>query len=212
MVMYVEVLNDTERIEQVISFSCWSLLWIILTVIPPGSSDVYTSYRLNFVHGILCCFFATLGLFRFIPPHYATMSTISYFIVDFVNIMINDFIFKTKGTLIINAYILILIYTYIKHTGYKKPAARRLEYFHHIFCCSVAITSEIYHTRFCTFDLNPFLQLMFAEFSTPFLSAWRMHEKSQMGPLLAKLFVLAFIACRIVYHRYIIHSNLIYIK
>lgn len=31
----------------------WSLLWIILLVLPPGSKAINSAYRLNFVHGVL---------------------------------------------------------------------------------------------------------------------------------------------------------------
>ena len=76
---------------------------------------------------------------------------------------------------------------------------RRVEYFHHIFCCGVGLVSEIYHAQKCTFEINPFVNLMYAEFSTMPLMLWRFYGKEYLG----HIFALCFFSCRIVYHAFI---------
>ena len=119
---------------------------------------------------------AILCLLGYISEGATTVCTLSYFIIDFINIIINDFYFKVPS--------------------YHNPANRRIEYFHHIFCCTLGLMSEFLYTDFCTFEQNPFVNLMFAEFSTPFLIAWRTTNSSIFGGL----FVLTFFIFRIVYH------------
>lgn len=99
--------------------------------------------------------------------------------MDFINIIFNDFIWKGES--------------------YHTPMNRRVEYFHHFFCCFVGVASEFQYQNACSgFDGNPFVKLMFAEVSTPFLIAWRATKSDTMGAL----FVLAFFGNRIVYHGY----------
>ena len=76
------------------SFTFWSLLWIMLLALPPGSSAIFTLYRLNFVHGMLSSIVALLALYDYIPNSMATSCTLSYFIIDFINILLNDWVFK----------------------------------------------------------------------------------------------------------------------
>ena len=169
------------------SFTAWSLVWIVLLVLPPGSRDVFTLYRLNFIHGILCTIIAILALYDYIPDRMATSCTLSYFTIDFINILLNDWVFHAKG--------------------YQNPANRRMEYFHHIFCATLGFMSEFLYTDFCTFQRNPFTELMFAELSTPLLMIWRYYGESNdnnkkilaittVGPLFAVVFFIA----RIIYH------------
>ena len=169
------------------SFSLWSLLWIILLVIPPGSTAIISLYRLNFIHGVLCTIVALLALYDYIPDRIATSCTLSYFTIDFINIIINDHIYKVKG--------------------YQSPSNRRMEYFHHIFCATLGFMSEFLYQDFCTFHKNPFTELMFAELSTPLLMMWRYYNDSNninhniisiniIGPLFAIIFFIA----RIIYH------------
>jgi hypothetical protein len=164
--------------ERYLYFALWSLLWIITLNIPPGSTQIATSYRLNFLHGLLSSIAAILCLLGYISEAMTTVSTLSYFLVDFINIFLNDFVWKVSS--------------------YHNPVNRRIEYFHHMFCFAVGIMSEYVYRDFCTFTYNPFVKLMFAEFSTPFLIAWRMTKSDVLGGL----FVLSFFACRIVYHGY----------
>ena len=74
-----------------------------------------------------------------------------------------------------------------------------MEYFHHIFCGSVGIVSEIYHKQKCSFEINPFVNLMYAEFSTISLMPWRYYGNDFLGYIFAASFVL----CRIIYHAFI---------
>lgn len=169
------------------SFVFWSFLWIILLVLPPGSTAIFTLYRLNFVHGILCTIFALLALYEYIPDRMATSCTLSYFIIDFINILLNDWVFNVKG--------------------YQNPANRKMEYFHHIFCCTLGLMSEFLYTDFCKFKKNPFTELMFAELSTPLLMLWRYYGESKDPKLkslainiLGPSFAIVFFFARICYH------------
>ena len=173
-------------------FSLWSILWILMLVLPPGSSSKYSLYRLNFVHGIICCSAATLAIYDFIPENIATTSSTAYFVVDFINMIVNDFVFKVES--------------------YQKPAQRKIEYLHHILCGGVAIVSHIPSiVGLCYFEhkeapRNPFLFLMYAEFSTPSLMLWRYYDEKYPGSLLSVIlfikFYIAFILCRILYHAF----------
>ena len=157
-------------------FSFWSVLWLFLLLIPPGSTSILTAYRFNFFHGVISSVIAFLALDGFVPAEFASMATISYFVVDFANILLNDFVWKVPS--------------------YQNPQNRRVEYGHHCFCLFVGICCELFYRDVCTFQINPFLQLMYAEFSTPFLMVWRHYGYDS----LAAVFVLAFFACRLVYH------------
>ena len=157
-------------------FLLWCCAWIVLLMLPPGSKEIFTAYRINFTHGLVSSMMALLALLNVVDENVATMTTVSYFMVDFVNILINDF--------------------YHKVPSYQSPSGRKVEYCHHIFCCFVGIMCEIRYTTFCTYDRNPFVLLMFAEFSTPFLIAWRYTQNYFLGIV----FIMSFIGCRIIYH------------
>ena len=154
----------------------WACVWILTLILPPGSRQIQTAYRINFLHGVISSIAAALAIFNVIEYHYATTATISYFFVDFINISLNDYYFKVPT--------------------YQSPAARKVEYVHHILCFTVGIMSEIMFQDFCTFKRNPFVFLMLAELSTPFLIAWRSTNNTFIGIL----FVLSFIGSRIIYH------------
>lgn len=159
------------------SFVLWSILWVIALVIPPGSKAIATAYRFNIIHGVISTIGAGLCLLEILPEKFTSTITISYFIVDFVNNLLNDFVFKAKS--------------------YQPPAQRRVEYFHHIFCCFVGISCEFFYKKCCDFDRNPFIKLMFAEVSTPFLMLWRIYPESDIA---GWLFLLVFIGNRLIYH------------
>lgn len=161
-------------------FILWSLVWIVVLNIPPGSKEIMTAYRLNFVHGLLSSVMAIIGLFDVLPEPLVTMTTISYFFVDFVNIMLNDFVFKVKS--------------------YQPPTARKVEYLHHILCFTVGMSSELTYKKYCTFKTNPFIKLMFAELSTPLLMAWRVYPEND---LYGYGFAVLFFFARILYHGFI---------
>ena len=159
------------------AFLFWSIVWVIVLLIPPGSKEIATAYRFNIIHGIISSLAAFLCLNGLLPETFTAMITISYFIVDFCNNLLNDFIFKVKS--------------------YQPPAQRRVEYIHHIFCCFVGIVCIFYYKSWCNFDSNPFIKLMFAEVSTPFLMLWRIYPENNA---IGFLFLIVFIANRIVYH------------
>jgi len=168
--------------ETALYFTAWSALWVICLTLPPGSSAINSAYRLNFVHGILCVIFASLALLDYLPTDsMATTCTLSFFTIDFLNIILNDFYFQVAS--------------------YQSPQNRRVEYCHHLFCLFVGLSSQGFHTELCSLPSGrqPLLYLMFAETSTPFLMAWRYFQSDLLGGL----FVLTFFLCRIVYHGFI---------
>jgi len=154
----------------------WSAIWTVFLVIPPGSTEIITSYRLNFAHGVISSVAAFACLYGYIDEKVAVTCTITYFVIDFINILLNDYVFKVPS--------------------YQNPQNRRVEYCHHILCFVVGITSQLAYKSQCTFTTDPYVNLMFAELSTPFLMAWRYTQNDILGGL----FVLTFIGCRIVYH------------
>lgn len=154
----------------------WSVVWILTLVLPPGSREIETAYRINFLHGVVSSIISGLAICKYIDTNMATTATISYFAVDFINILLNDFYFRVKS--------------------YQSPVTRKVEYLHHILCFTVGIMSEFMYQDFCTFDQNPFVFLMLAEISTPFLISWRYTNNAYLGVL----FILTFIGCRTIYH------------
>ena len=154
----------------------WVALWIILINVPPGSKATFTSYRINFIHGILCSLATFLVLLEYLPSSLATSCTTSFLLIDLCNNFINDFIWKVPS--------------------YQSIQNRRVEYFHHFLCMLVGYMSENYGTVLCTFKSNPFVNLMLAELSTPFLMAWRYYKYNYLGAI----FSIIFFAVRIVYH------------
>lgn len=154
----------------------WICLWAIILILPPGSKDVVSQYRLNFIHGAVCTLCGILGLLDLIDERVACMCSLGYFIVDMSNALLNDLVFKVGG--------------------YHTPVARVIEYIHHIMCLVALVSSAIYYRTLCTFDRDPVLSLMLAEASTPFLIAWRYYPNNIMGVL----FAVTFFATRVVYH------------
>jgi hypothetical protein len=56
--------------------------------------------------------------------------------------------------------------------------------------------SEFLFKHYCTFDRNPFIKLMLAEVSTPFLIYWR----STKSDISYNIFMITFFIFRIIYH------------
>ena len=169
--------NDVTRNQ---GYLFWSSVWILILVLPPGSKAIATAYRLNFLHGLVSTILALLCMRGVISESVTTTATITYFIVDFINIMINDFIFKAQS--------------------YQKPSARKVEYFHHCFCAFVALMCEYRYRDFCGYSTNPFVRIMLAEVPTPFLIAWRYTDFLALGAL----FTLAFFLVRIIYQGFML--------
>lgn len=166
------------QMDTIFYFSLWSFIWIICLILPPGSTAISTAYRLNFIHGVLSVLFCSLALANYIPDNLATCCTLSFFVVDILNIWLNDFYFRVPS--------------------YQSPQNRKVEYAHHLFCLLVGLCAQQFHVELCSFPSrrNPFLYLMYAEFSTPFLMAWRYFNSDLLGGM----FVISFFMCRIVYH------------
>ena len=158
------------------SFVAWSLLWAAVLNISPGSTEIISAYRLNFLHGLISSIVAFLCMSGHLHEDFTAMCSISYFFVDFVNIIMNDFVWKVKS--------------------YQTPSARKVEYFHHFLCGGFGVFCQIYYKQVCTLDENPFIRFMLAELSTPFLIAWRYYPHNALGLIFAVLFF----SVRIVYH------------
>ena len=116
-------------------FVIWSALWIVVINMPPGPKEIVTAYRLNFLHGLISSVVASLCILGYIHEQVASPCTISYFVVDFTNIMLNDFVHKVPS--------------------YQSPPNRRVEYCHHILCFVVGITSEIAYTSSASSEAAP---------------------------------------------------------
>lgn len=157
----------------------WSFLWIVILNISPGSKNVETAYRLNFIHGFISTMLSIIFLFTpyELSEYIVTSCTISYLGVDMINNFLNDFIWKVQSS-------------------YHNNTNRRMEYFHHLFGVTVGIYAEYQYANICTYEHNPLIIFILAECSTPFLIAWR-----KTGSLfLGGIFVILFISCRILYH------------
>lgn len=160
-------------------FSFWSLVWIVLLVLPPGSKEIMTAYRINFCHGLISSVLAFVCMNGGVKEDFTCMVTISYFFVDFCNNLLNDYYYKVKS--------------------YQPPTARKIEYAHHIFCFIVGLTCHYKYRSYCELETNPFINLMLAEVSTPLLIAWRHYPNNILGGL----FAITFIVFRIIYHGFI---------
>ncbi|RYH19012.1 hypothetical protein EON65_26540, partial [archaeon] len=128
-----------------------------------------------------------MSIYDILPESITVMACTAYFFVDTCNKLINDFIFRVPS--------------------YQKGLVRIVEYLHHFLSLAVAIYSEIYYKQVCDCTQNPVLRIALAELSTPFLVAWRQTKSDLMGGV----FVLVFIAVRIVYQGgvlipYILHT------
>lgn len=168
--------------NQLYYFAFWSLIWIVLLILPPGSKDMITLYRFNFFHGVICSCCAFLCLRGYLSDEFTTMITISYFVVDFINMLLNDF--------------------YYKVASYQTAGARKVEYAHHLLCFIVGVSCEFFYRQACSFDHNPFVELMFAEVPTPILMIWRYFSSSDKSKnnILLTVFVIIFFLNRIIYH------------
>ena len=158
------------------SFLFWSAVWIVVLNIPPGSTEIISAYRLNFLHGLISSVVAIMCMNELLDENFTAMASIAYFSVDFVNIILNDFLWKVKS--------------------YQTPSARKVEYFHHLLCGGFGVFCQLYYRSVCTLDRNPFIPFMLAELSTPFLIAWRYYPHDALGVIFAVLFF----CVRIGYH------------
>lgn len=156
-----------------------ALLWAILLILPPGMKDHISHYRLHFVFGVICSVMSFLSIVEILPSKITTMATLSYFVVDTIGNLINDFIQKVES--------------------YQSGTNRIIEYIHHSLCIIVIIFSEIYYKSLTNLDVNLVVHFFVAELSTPPLMLWRHYKYDWLGAL----FALTFFAVRIVYQSFI---------
>jgi len=149
-------------------FFSWAIFWILLLLLPPGPKEIVSCYRLNFFHGLISSIVSILCVLEVLSFPLTTNCTLSYFVVDFINILLTDFIWKVPS--------------------YHNPQSRKVEYFHHILCFIVGLMSELYYQDYCSFEKNPFVKLMFAEIPTPFLIAWRYYKYEWIGVIFGVVF------------------------
>ena len=159
------------------SFVAWFFGWqLLLQLSPEGPRAIPTAYRLNFWHGVVSTAVASLSVLGYVPDSVAVPCSLAYFIVDVVNMLLNDL--------------------YHKVASYQKPNARKAEYFHHVLCIVVCIVSKLYYRTACQgLAADPVVRIMLAEVSTPFLITFR-QTKSKVAGL---LFLVTFILSRTVY-------------
>jgi len=160
----------------------WLCVWTFLLLIPPGPTIKFSNYRLNFVIGIVAPLAAMMYKFNILPDRAVTPIMVSYFVVDTAHNFINDFIWNIPCD--------------------RKATDRALEYFHHIMCICCVLYADFYARDVCV-DLNenPFVDMMLAEISTPFLMLYRIYKITSTQGLLAVLcFVPLFVSVRLLYH------------
>lgn len=165
-----------ESLDIKTSIFIWCVVWTVILNIPPGSTQIIAAYRLNFMHGLLSSIVAFMCMFGLLHEDFTAMASITYFVVDFINIVLNDFVWKAKS--------------------YQTPTARKVEYFHHFLCGGFGVFCQLYYKEVCTLDQNPFIRFMLAELSTPFLIAWRYYPHNALGIV----FAILFFCVRIIYH------------
>ena len=155
----------------------WGILWAGLVCFSPeGPKAISTAYRLNFWHGVISSATAMLCVAGIIPDSMTVPCSLAYFCVDILNMLLNDFYFQVES--------------------YHKPFDRKAEYFHHLLCIVVCVTSRLYSQTYCHgISEDPVVRIMLAEISTPFLITFRQTKSKLAGGL----FVLSFILTRTVY-------------
>ena len=155
-------------------FCCamWACVWVCILCIPAEEvSD--RSFRLNFVVGLVAPLAALLYRSGWASDTITTPILLSYFIVDTV---------------------------FMALAPTTKNKNKIIDYFHHFMCCYCCIYSDFYAKDICTMDRNPFVDMMLAEASTPFLQLWRKYKTSPAGILSQFCFVALFVSVRVVYH------------
>jgi len=163
--------------------------WCGILHMKEGARSEVSTLRLNFWHGMISSYFVIHAFWK--PHAYPEMAVIacslSYFIVDLENMMMNDFFYKVGG--------------------YQKKTARVVEYFHHIlsilatFTCAtgldVVCDLSADHMRFQG-PHNPLIRFAVADLSTPALVMWR--KSDQRSLFWYSIFAFLFIGVRVVYH------------
>ena len=159
------------------SLLCWGGFWyLFLQLSPEGPRAIPTAYRINFWHGMVSTAVAVACIAGLLDESVTVPCSLAYFLVDLCNMLLNDFVHRVAS--------------------YQGPAARRAEYFHHLLCIVVCVTSKLYYKTACqSLTSDPVVRIMLAEVSTPFLITFR-QTKSKLAGL---FFVISFLLCRTVY-------------
>ena len=159
------------------SWILWLVIWTLVLNISPGHKTVKATYRLNFWNGIASSLAAILNMLGHLTVENTTPILMSYFVVDIINNVLNDFYFKAGG--------------------YHTPFNRAVEYFHHFLCLSLGVANATVGDQVCLpQEEDRFVQLMIAELGTPFLMHWREFGGLTNGLIFSVLFFIV----RFYYH------------
>jgi hypothetical protein len=90
--MNAEVLSRILRWSLVFAYSFG--MWELVLNWPPGAQNITSTYRLHFIHGLVCTLLAVLYICGVVDDYIVTMSSLAYFFVDLLNMFLNDFVFK----------------------------------------------------------------------------------------------------------------------
>ena len=144
-------LDETERYR----LHCWSTVFIITFVkwqiilrLPPGTKVVESTYRLHFLHGLLCSVLCALYFYDFVEDYIVTMTSLSYFVVDLVNMIFNDFIYKVQYISHISCHMnrhwtpWLLMVHFIQVVPYQRGENRIMEYVHHVLTTIGIVTVQ----------------------------------------------------------------------
>lgn len=176
--IFCAFLQFMEMIGGGVSYLHSTLMWIVcwqlfLQLSPGGPREITTAYSINFWHGVLSTTIATLCILGYISETIAVPCSLGYFLVDFCNMLLNDLYHKVKSY-------------------HNSPQARGAEYFHHILCIVVCITSKLFYKSCCpSLTSDPVARIMLAEISTPFLITFRQSKNKTAGLLFVASFILS---------------------
>ncbi len=170
---------------------CFMILWSLILHMKEGARADESTFRLHLWHAIVnsllvYSYFYYPGKY---PEYLILASSITYYIVDVMKMLFNDFIYKVGG--------------------YQKGAARLLEYFHHFL--SIAAISGCTFSLYSVCDvqslsegwqipgpLNPLIRFSIADLSTVPLMLWR--RSGQKSNFMYTCFAMLFFWTRILYH------------
>lgn len=158
-----------------VATAIWMAVWHLVLHTGEGPRAISTAYRINFWHGVISTAMATLCLLGFVNETITVPCSLGYFITDLCNMLLNDLNYKVAS--------------------YQGPAARKAEYFHHVLCIVVCLTSQVHYRSTCHMKADPVVRIMLAEISTPFLILFRQTKRQLYG----LLFLVSFLLCRTVY-------------
>jgi hypothetical protein len=163
--------------------------WCGILHMKEGARAEASTLRLNYWHGMISSYLVIHAFWKpqAYPEKVVIACSLSYFVVDLENMIMNDFVYKVGG--------------------YQKKTARVAEYFHHIlsilatFGCATALDSvcdlSTDHMRFQG-PHNPLIRFALADLSTPPLVMWRKSGHSSL--FWYSIFACLFIAVRVFYH------------